>query len=1087
MSLWLLLLLCWAKERGGTLTVWSEREGEGEREGTAADAPRRAAIQRSHGHCSSPSALSSPSPCNMARLTLTLSLSLVMTATFLSAVATASSASNNNNNKNNNKRANAAPTPPPTNINECTTFGNNRAYCLAMPGCRFFPQDIKQYPRSVPDYKRQTIGCQREFVCTPFWNAQDCASQAEWCTWTGTACVTTDLLPSGSPTVTPPPTSACESSPASASQAACAAVTSAQCEWIEMRVCNKKKTSCSSVSYGCKPLHAFCDFTQGPFPQTQCAAFAPYCVWDESAQSCGLAGQPTKSPTPAPTSTCPVNTTPDTCKQAREGCDWYELQDCDRNGKRCKTVSYGCQAATGFCAMTAGTYPKYQCAQLASRSCAWSDAANACVYAPLTTSPSRAPTKALPPTRLPTRKPSTKPTVKPTQSPTNFPTAQPSPRPSRDPTTSRPSRSPQRKPTKKPTPLPSNAPTPGPTFAPTDAPTGVACSSLATQAECATTPGVANRCEWVVVRACTGAGGKPPCQTYTYGCQDKPFCDMSQGTTPRARQAQCQARSALCLWNPTTSTCESKCAGLKRTCGASTLSSTSAAKMVRFEGSDVLDHAGSAFARGDIDGDGRDDLVMGVRDAGPKIMPNRPGTGRVVIALGGGNALPGGANARAQWPLPTDTSQDLSRGLVVLNGTQLEAQFGTSVAVVDWDRDGFADVVLGAPFAANPITGDIMAGMVCIVWGRPDFAAAAAAGLFNDLTAADPSVAVCIPGPTTGESMGSDVASAGDFDRDGRVDLLVGSRNFGARAGAAYIIYGSGKRFATNPFDLASAPARTFSRVQGASDFSFLGTAVDGGGNDLDGDGFADVVLGNPWETVQDVAGVGLAWIVFGRAGRALTLDLGTENAAGRALRVEGMITNWGNLGAQVAMVGDVNGDGVKDVAVSAIRADGIRAKGSGEVYVLFGSSALRSVPGGTLSVAQLDGTIGFKVTGSRVNDQLGFGLVRGDFDFNGDGFADVGMGAPNSTPPSGLSLAGGVYVVFGKCSSFAAQVDVQALNGVAGMVLQSARRGETAGAALGFVRVSSAATGAVRSALVVGAPYSSREAGAVYVVGVPC
>ncbi len=115
-------------------------------------------------------------------------------------------------------------------------------------------------------------------------------------------------------------------------------------------------------------------------------------------------------------------------------------------------------------------------------------------------------------------------------------------------------------------------------------------------------------------------------------------------------------------------------------------------------------------------------------------------------------------------------------------------------------------------------------------------------------------------------------------------------------------------------------------------------------------------------------------------------------------------------FGAQVA-VGDVNGDGYADVAVSSLQSGGTNDE-VGAVYV-FQSAGVGGIPSALYSAAQttLTGAQPIPNDGS----QAGFGVSLAMGDFNGDGYADIAVGAPTaaSTNPTYWDYETGAVYLF--------------------------------------------------------------------------
>ena len=158
------------------------------------------------------------------------------------------------------------------------------------------------------------------------------------------------------------------------------------------------------------------------------------------------------------------------------------------------------------------------------------------------------------------------------------------------------------------------------------------------------------------------------------------------------------------------------------------------------------------------------------------------------------------------------------------------------------------------------------------------------------------------------------------------------------------------------------------------------------GAGDVNGDGFADVIVGAP---LTDAGGFnrGAAYVVFGGAGLGgSTLTLNALGTGGFTLN--GFQDN-ARAGGSVSGAGDVNGDGFADVIVGA-KFTFVNGNRTGAAYVVFGGAGLG---GSTLTLNAL-GTGGLTLNGFENGAYAGWS-VSGAGDVNGDGFADVIVGAP--------------------------------------------------------------------------------------------
>ncbi len=232
----------------------------------------------------------------------------------------------------------------------------------------------------------------------------------------------------------------------------------------------------------------------------------------------------------------------------------------------------------------------------------------------------------------------------------------------------------------------------------------------------------------------------------------------------------------------------------------------------------------------------------------------------------------------------------------------------------------------------------------------------------------------------SGDNFGSDIASAGDVNADGHVDLIIGAKYDGAlgdNAGAAYVYLGS-----SDGIDTAN---ETKLLASDGEAWELAGESVSGAG-DVDGDGYDDVLMGIRKDEHDGSLG-GTVRLYRGGPGGV--------DADDETLIVASDSSFYDKFGVTLADLGDLDGDGYDDLAVGATSAD------AGVVYIYPGSA---SGPDSAreLKLTPSDGPSGYEF-GSAL-------AAAGDLD--GDGHADLAVAS--KAHEAGLSGSGSVYVYFG-------------------------------------------------------------------------
>ncbi len=363
-----------------------------------------------------------------------------------------------------------------------------------------------------------------------------------------------------------------------------------------------------------------------------------------------------------------------------------------------------------------------------------------------------------------------------------------------------------------------------------------------------------------------------------------------------------------------------------------------------------------------------------------------------------------------------------------IDGEGASDQSGWSVSNAgDVNGDGLADLLIGAR-AADPASGS-NAGRSYVVFGKTDLAAVNLSAIVAGVGG------FVINGQAADDSSGTVVSSAGDVNGDGLSDVIIGADasdpSAGASAGRSYVVFG---RTDTTAIEL-SALGTSGCNIDGISAADQLGISVSSAG-DVNGDGYADVVVGAMSADPGGRTNAGSSYVIFG--GSSVTsVDLNNIVAGVGGLVIEGQVST-DLSGSSVSSAGDVNGDGYDDLIIAAQRADTNGGVDAGRSYVVFGTSLTTPIQLSSVT----GGTGGFVINGESDDERSGI-PVSAAGDINGDGLADLAVGGFNTTSSMGTNSQGHGYVIFGKANNTTAVELSDIAAGIGGFLIDGQSSGD--------------------------------------------
>jgi hypothetical protein len=314
------------------------------------------------------------------------------------------------------------------------------------------------------------------------------------------------------------------------------------------------------------------------------------------------------------------------------------------------------------------------------------------------------------------------------------------------------------------------------------------------------------------------------------------------------------------------------------------------------------------------------------------------------------------------------------------------SQFGRSIVTVDdLNGDGVKDLAVGAPYDRD---GGYDSGAVWVLFMNSNGTVKS----YQKINRTEGNFAGILD---DNDYFGSSITSPGDLNGDGIDDLAVGAYeddDGGVDSGAVWVLFMNSNGTVKSHQKISSTEGN-FSGI--LDNYDYFGSSITSLG-DFNKDGIIDLIVG----AYGDSDG-GAIWILFMNNDGTVKSHQKISSTEGN---FAGILDDNGYFGSSITSLGDLNGDGINDLAVGAYGdSDGGYYKGA--VWVLFMNS------NGTIKSHQKISNTEGTFTGILDDYDYFGGSITSPGDLNGDGIIDLIVGAYGDS--DGGSDSGAIWILF--------------------------------------------------------------------------